>query len=125
MEVKYELKRMSNDDLIIKLMTTDLADENIVQLLSISKEDFIKTGNIIDRTTFPFRLCYVLLKEFQAKINAKIVSASQLVTDLDLQSKMIDYGKDILSSKIEVVSMEMFEKLLKELEEYEREIRKG
>ena len=38
---------------------------------------------------------------------------------------MIDYARDIINSKAEIVSIDLFESLLKEVEEYEREIRKA
>ena len=125
MKVDYEVRKLNNGEILQLIMkTVDLA-ENVSVSQTIYKEDFIKAGNIIDKTTLPFRLCYILLKKFQEKINNEIVRASQFVIDLDLQTKMIDYARDIINSKAEIVSVDLFESLLKEVEEYEQEIRKA
>ena len=125
MKVDYEVRKLNNGEILQLIMkTVDLA-ENVSVSQTIYKEDFIKAGNIIDKTTLPFKLCYILLKKFQEKINNEIVRASQFVIDLYLQTKMIDYARDIINSKAEIVSVDLFESLLKEVEEDEREIRKA
>lgn len=125
MKVDYEVRKLNNGEILQLIMKTVDLVENVSVSQTIYKEDFIKAGNIIDKTTLPFKLCYILLKKFQEKINNEIVRASQFVIDLDLQTKMIDYARDIINSKAEIVSVDLFESLLKEVEEYEREIRKA
>ena len=125
MKVYYEVRKLNNGEILQLIMKTVDLTENVSVSQTIYKEDFIKAGNIIDKTTLPFKLCYILLKKFQEKINNEIVRASQFVIDLDLQTKMIDYARDIINSKAEIVSVDLFESLLKEVEEYEREIRKA
>lgn len=125
MKVDYEVRKLNNGEILQLIMKTVDLTENVFVSQTIYKEDFIKAGNIIDKTTLPFKLCYILLKKFQEKINNEIVRASQFVIDLDLQTKMIDYARDIINSKAEIVSVDLFESLLKEVEEYEREIRKA
>lgn len=125
MKVDYEVRKLNNGEILQLIMKTVDLTENVSVSQTIYKEDFIKAGNIIDKTTLPFKLCYILLKKFQEKINNEIVRASQFVIDLDLQTKMIDYARDIINSKAEIVSVDLFESLLKEVEEYEREIRKA
>ena len=125
MKVDYEVRKLNNGEILQLIMKTVDLPENVSVSQTIYKEDFIKAGNIIDKTTLPFKLCYILLKKFQEKINNEIVRASQFVIDLDLQTKMIDYARDIINSKAEIVSVDLFESLLKEVEEYEREIRKA
>ena len=125
MKVDYEVRKLNNGEILQLIMKTVDLTENVSVSQTIYKEDFIKAGNIIDKTTLPFKLCYILLKKFQEKINNEIVRVSQFVIDLDLQTKMIDYARDIINSKAEIVSVDLFESLLKEVEEYEREIRKA
>ena len=125
MKVDYEVRKLNNGEILQLIMKTVDLPENVSVSQTMYKEDFIKAGNIIDKTTLPFKLCYILLKKFQEKINNEIVRASQFVIDLDLQTKMIDYARDIINSKAEIVSVDLFESLLKEVEEYEREIRKA
>ena len=125
MKVDYEVRKLNNGEILQLIMKTVDLTENVSVSQTIYKEDFIKAGNIIDKTTLPFKLCYILLKKFQEKINNEIVRASQFVINLDLQTKMIDYARDIINSKAEIVSVDLFESLLKEVEEYEREIRKA
>lgn len=125
MKVDYEIRKLNSGELLqIILKTVDLHD-NILVSQTITKNDFITAGNIIDKTTLPFKLCYILLKRFQERINNELVRASQYICDLNLQTQVIKYAKDIMNSNIEIVSTELFERLLKEVEEYEREIRQS
>lgn len=125
MKVEYEVRKLNNGELLQIIMKTADLHDNILVSQTITKNDFITAGNIIDKTTLPFKLCYILLKRFQEQINNEVVKASQYICDLNLQTQVINYAKDIMTSTVEIVPTELFERLLKEVEEYEREIRQS
>ena len=67
MKVDYEVRKLNNGEILQLIMKTVDLTENVSVSQTIYKEDFIKAGNIIDKTTLPFKLCYILLKKFQEK----------------------------------------------------------
>lgn len=123
MEVKYKVNQ-NNDLLTIKLYTINNSSINsqITVVQTITKKDFIKAGNLIDRATMPFKICYIVLKQFHEKISQMMLQSLEYVYDEEVKDKIIEYSKKILSDKIEIVPEETFRNMLKEVEEFSENI---
>lgn len=117
MNVVYGFK-VVNKIMQISLKTTDLGDYNFVSTQTFNSDDLKKVGNIIDKNTFPFRWCYILLKQFQDEVNKRLMLAASLIDDEDLKNSIVNYGKAVMKSEVTIVPPEKFEKLVKEVQEY-------
>lgn len=117
MNIKYTINDYG-EILKLTLETVDLTETNVSVFNTIKKIDIKKIGNLIDKKAFPGKFCFILLKEFQLAINKRLMLAAEVITDESLKSQLIQYGQKIMTSDIEVVSPELFKKMVDDFAKY-------
>lgn len=118
MKVEYKITKRDKMIVIQVFGRTLNVDNQIMVQQTILDKDFIAAGNLIDRKTMPARICYILVKGFNERIVRQIMNSTEYITDDDIKNSIIEYTKKINRGEVETIPMDMFGKMIKELEEY-------